>query len=150
MNTSSWLATWLDWEVIEVSHKGRIYPSALPIDQLPLRTGSEVFNELGGRWLLRYVAEHQLGRFGSGSRDMHYTTPTPYAPSETVSYLALPLPHVPRSYVLALDPREIEHIRGPQWIRGARGIQYILPNGFPARAIVIPGDAGGGWEMIVR
>ena len=66
MNTSSWLATWLDWEMLEVSHATPIYGAMVPIAELPAKSGRDVFAELGGRYLLRYVPEHQLDLFGRG------------------------------------------------------------------------------------
>jgi hypothetical protein len=147
MGTSSWLATLLDWEMLEVRRGVSIEPSTAPVDMLPKKTGHQVANELGGRYLLRYLLPNQLGRFTRGSSERHFVTPTPYAPDETVAYLALPRPLEPRPFVLVLDPARIEFIWGPQWVRGAPGIQYILLNGFPQDAIVGPGAP---WELEVR
>ena len=68
------------------------------------RARRQVADEIGGRYLLRYLLPHQVGQFSNGSAETHYVTPTPYAPEETVHYLALPEPDQPRSYapVLAL------------------------------------------------
>jgi hypothetical protein len=127
-----------------------IEPSTTPVNELPRKTGQQVADEIGRRYLLRYLLPHQVGSFISGSQNQHYVTPTPYAPEETIFFLALPAPTQPRPYVLVLDPEQIDHILGPQWIRGAPGIQYILPHGFPQKAIVVPGAPGAAWEIQVK
>ncbi len=121
----------------------------MSVSELLRKTGRQVAEEIGGRYLLRYVLPEQVGRFASGSDIQHYVTPTPYAPEETISYLALPVPRQPRTHVLVLDPARIEYICGPQRIAGAPGIQYILPVGFSQDAIVGAG-AGAHWELEVR
>ena len=149
MNVCSWLATWLDWEML-VQRGVAIEPPTTPIALLHRKTGSQVADELGGRYLIRYLLVGQVGLFSRGTRRLQYVTPTPYAPSETVSYLALPNPTEPRPYALVLDPSQISFIWGPQWIRGGQGVQYVLRNGFPQRAIVVPGTRGASWEIQVR
>lgn len=113
----------------------------LPVDALPRKPGTQVWDELGGRHLLRYLAPYQVGQFSRGSTRTHWATPTPYASEETVDFLYLPDPLADRRYVMLLDPRQMDEIRGPQWIYLGKGIQYFLPNGFPGEAVV------GGWEM---
>lgn len=148
-NTSSWLATFLDYELLHA--KGvQVEDAWMPIAALPSKTGVEVASELGGRFLLRYLLQYQVGNFSSGSASLHYVTPTPYSPEETISYLALPSPTTPRTHVMVLDPSKIPTLLGPQRIRGAPGIQYILPLGFPVDAIVVPGVLGASWEIEVR
>src|SRR5262249_270308 len=142
--------TLLDWELIEVTHRVTISPPALPVEALPRKTGLDVSVELGGRYLLRYLLRDQVGRYANGSTARHYVTPTPYAPQETPAYLALPEPARPREYVMLLDPRQIHYIWGPQWIRGAPGVQYVLLEGFPQRAVVVSGTPGASWEIPVR
>ena len=142
--TAGWLATVLDEELLERVHGVVIAPRMTPDMHLPARTGHDVARELGGRYLLRYVLEEQLGVFADGSDAAHYVTPTPYAPGETVVYLSLPRPASPRRYVMMLDPLRIAEIRGPRWVRLGPGIEYILPRGFPRDALV------WGWEQEVR
>lgn len=149
MGTSSWLATFLDWEML-LKRQTRIAPVNAFEEELDQKSGGEVAHELGGRYLLRYLLPQQVGLFIQGSIAKHYVTPTPYAPEETIAYLALPHPTQPHPYVLVLDPAQIVHIWGPQWIRGGMGIQYILPNGFPQEAIVVPGTPGAAWEIQIR
>src|SRR5262249_23312364 len=100
--------------------------------------------ELGGRYLLRYIMEERLREFADGSDVPHYVTPTPYAPRDTVSYLALPRPQTPRLFAMLLAPHRVPFIQGPRWIRLGKGIEHILPRGFPKDAIVF------GWEIEVR
>jgi len=85
----------------------------------------------------------QLGRFRDGTSDPQYVTPTPYAPEETVSWLFLPRPESDRLFVMALDASKIPQIQGPRWVRCGKGIEYMLPAGFPRDAIV------WNWEMQV-
>ena len=150
MGVSGWIATLVDWVVLEIKGKIDIQPVNTPIDQLKSKSGQDVAKEIGGRYLLRYLLPHQIGRFTNGSSSQHFVTLTPYSPEETIHYLALPAPAQPRTYVLLLDPGKIKCILGPQRIRGAPGIQYILPNGFPQEAIVVPGTPGAAWEIQVR
>jgi len=133
---ASWLATMLDQESLEargVSIAGRLTSEA----KLEVRSGSEVARELGGRVLLRYLLEEQVDFFTNGSISRkHWLTPTPYAPSETIAWLALWVPNRPRRHVMLLDPARIDAIKGPRWIRFGRGIEYFLPTGFPEQALM--------------
>jgi hypothetical protein len=124
-----------------------------PIDvagRPPTRTGAEAAAELGPRKLLRYLLTEQVGRFRSGSTLETYVTPTPYTPEETIAWLVLPAASEPRPYALILEPSRIPAIQGPMLVAGGRGIQYILPEGFPAQSIIVPGAPGVHWEIVVR
>ena len=138
MGTSSLLATLLDQEMLENRATVSITPAPIPDARVPVKNGNAVFAELGGRFLLRYVVPAQLTAFEAGGRGVHWVTPTPYQPEETLSWLALPALSEPRRHALILDPREIEVIRGPRWVRLGGGIEYILPHGFPEKALVLP------------
>src|SRR5262245_37225291 len=146
--TSSWLATFLDADML-------VRNSAVILDPLnagsnpPVRSGTDVSRELGGRLLLRYVAPYQLGQFRHGSRAECYATPTAYTPDEVVKYVLLPGAGIPREHVLLLDPSRIRWIQGPMWVALARGVQYTLPDGFPEEAIVVPGAPTTRWELPV-
>jgi hypothetical protein len=94
--------------------------------------------------MCRYVTAAQVGSFAGGSTRQHWVTPTAYSPDEVGSYLYLPDPLTPRSHVLLLAPGEVPSAWGPRQIYAGRGIEFLLPNGFPAEAIM------GGWEMEVR
>jgi hypothetical protein len=143
MGTSSWLATLLDQEMLEVQQAAAIASRGTPDSQLQRRSGADVARELGNRYLLRYLLPHQLGQFQNGSSGKHCLTPTPYSPEETISWLALPQPTEPRTYVMLLDPARISVILGPRWVRLGKGIEYVLPDGFPQDAIVFR------WEVPV-
>ena len=143
MATSSHLATQLDHEMLS-AHSVVIAPSSTPDSGLARKTGRQVARELGGRYLLRYLLPHQVGRYAGGSTAPHWVTPTAYAPEETISWLALPAPRDPRPYVMSLKPEEIADISGPRWVRFGGGIEYHLPTGFPAGALAFP------WELEVR
>lgn len=142
MGTSSLLTTLLDQVMLE--NRITITPASTPDAEVPLKHGKTVFDELGGRFLLRYLVPTQIEAFRAGGKGVHWVTPTPYSPEETIPWLALPALGEPRRHVLLLDPREIKVIRGPRWIRLGGGIEYILPNGFPKKALVLP------WPLEVR
>jgi hypothetical protein len=140
MGTSSWLATFLDLEML----RGLVADAHTPDDHLPKKPGGEVAGELCGRYLIRYVRAEQVGRFAAGSNDKHWVTPTPYSPEETVGWLALKDPMTPRPYAMLLDPSRIDEVWGPRRVLGGQGIEYLLPGGFSQAAVIL------GWEMEVR
>ena len=111
-------------------------PMAVGPRGLAQRTGAQVADELGGRLLLRYVVDPQ-GPYGSGSTDPHWTTPTAYSPSETLTWLALPGTNA-REYVWLLDPARIAEIWGPREVFGGHAVEYYLPRGFSATALMLP------------
>jgi hypothetical protein len=131
------LATNLDQEMLE-RHGISIAPRTTLDAALPLRTGPDVAMELGGRYLLRYLSRDQLRHFVNGSTVPHWVTPTALSPSEAGPFLALPHPDKPRRYVMLIDPSAITQIRGPRWVRGGVGIEYLLPVGFPSNALPMP------------
>jgi len=138
MGSCSLLATNLDREMLE----NRINPvqiaaSTMPDNQLPIKSGADVLRELKGRYLLRYLLPHQIGLYINGSNDQHWVTPTPYTPEETISWLALPNPSLPRTFVMLLDPSKIDEIKGPRWVRLGKGIEYLLHQGFPPEALLL-------------
>jgi len=135
MGTSSLIATLLDEEML-FGRAVNVFPPHTPIEAMPVRSGPAVSEELGGRYLLRYLLRDQYSLFNSGSALQHFTTPTPYSPAETVSCLALPNP-ASRDFVLFLGPAKIPAIRGPGRVRLGKGIEYILPNGFPKSALLL-------------
>lgn len=149
VESSSILATWLDHHML-LDRQISIADPGTPIDTLPLKTGQDVYEELGGRYFIRYIVPAQVGRFSHGDEGKHYVCPTPYTPSETLSWLVLPAGAEPRTHALLLDPRRIASVRGPQWVGLPGGIQYVLPNGFPQDAIVVPGTPGAAWEIVVH
>ncbi len=124
-------------------YKALVAHPSVSIGAMPNRAGADVAAELAGRALLRYV---DIARFHEkGSSGKVFVTPTPYSPEDLLSALALPAPHLLRSYALWLDPALIDVIKGPRWVLGGTGIEYLLPNGYPERAIMPPG-----WGVEVR
>src|SRR5436190_19519643 len=106
-------ATWLDQDMFE--RRGvSIARAGLPVDELPRKTGTDVFLELGGRLLVKYIVRDDVGRFRGGATGRRWLTPTAYSSSEAVAWLALPAPHRAREYALFLDPRQLSVIYGPQ------------------------------------
>ena len=150
MGTSSRLATMLDADML-LRHGVTIFPPNTPDDSLPVKFGSTVAEEIGDRYLMRYLLPTQLRDYLQGSTDReHYVTPTPYSPEETVRWLALPGANIQRAYVLLLKPGEIESIKGPRWVHMGGGIEYLLPKGFKRDAIVDIGTAmGSKWAIEV-
>jgi len=164
MGTSSHLATLLDAEMLRRNGVKAIY-HWVGWDQIIAEQGArglDASKHFDGRFLLRYVRRSQQGRFTSGSTGQTFVTPTPYAPEEAVSWLSLPFPGDPPALVLLLDPRELGYrdtgpiyrVYGPRWVPFGRGIEYLLYDGFPERAIVPVADGPGGrvgrWELEVR
>lgn len=129
------MATLLDQEHIELT--GVIAPRPQRVEDLPDRHGLDVAQELGGRFLARYLTPSQVALFADGSTDRgHWVSPTAIAPEDVVAWLALFAPLVKRQHALLLDAAMIEVIRGPAWVRLGQGIEYYLPGGFPKQAVV--------------
>lgn len=145
MATSPWLATWQDAQVLLAQGVTILDPITGGSVSHPVRSGVDIARELCGRMLLRYITPVQLrsGMFRSGSVDATFVTPTAYAVEDLASWLLLPGAHQRRTHVLVLDPAQIPQVQGPFWVALGRGIQYILPFGFPESAIVVPGAPTG-------
>ena len=72
MGVCTWLATLLDREMLVVRHGVPIEPDTMSIHKLPRKTGHQVADEVGGRYLLRYLLPHQVGLF-RGVAALHIT-----------------------------------------------------------------------------
>lgn len=130
------LATILDQEMLEgrgVEIASRITPDA----RLRVKSGTDVFAELGGRFFVRYLLKEALPSATQGTAKATYVTPTPYSPTDAVELLMLPAEDRSREHAMLLDPRNIEVIVGPRWVQGGFGIEYILPRGYRPEAIAI-------------
>ena len=112
-------------------------------DNLPRRSGAAVAGELVGRYLLRYVATDNERVLAT--RGKVYLTPTPYSSDEAREWLGVPAPSRSRLWVVILRPAAIPWLQGPLWVFGGGGIQYILPDGYPREAVVVPGAPSGRW-----
>lgn len=137
MSTCSRLTTTLDGQMLQ----GKISGEWVTDTSLKEKTGGEVSEELGGRYLLRYLRDDQKGSFFAGESRPQFLTPSPYAPEEASIWLALFFPWIVRRYVILVDPKQVGRpIRGPRAIFGGFGVEYLMPEGFPAEAVVHPGN----------
>lgn len=130
------LATILDQEMLEgrgVEIASRVTPDA----RLPKKSGEEVFAELGGRFLVRYLLKEALQTATQGTTKVTYVTPTPYSPTDAVELLMLPAEDRQREHAMLLDPRKISEVLGPRWVQGGFGIEYLLPQGYTQEAIAL-------------
>ena len=159
MSTCGQLATKLDEEMllqrlIDIAAPNTTDGELISPYSTYKKDGPRVFDELGGRFLLKYLRPEQVGAFtgeDATARGLHYTTPTPYAPDdEMVLHLTSPFVRVPRLYVLVLDPRRIDLICGPRRVHWGHGVEYLLPDAFPQEAIAVPNlDSRFRWELAV-
>jgi hypothetical protein len=136
LGSSKVIATLLDQEMLELRGVA-LFSRLTPDAGMPARSGHAVFEELGGRYLLKYLIDGSARRYSRGTSAPMFTTPTPVPVHDLSELLALPGTRS-RRYVLVIDPRPIADIRGPRWTRLGMGIEYLLPGGFPATALVPP------------
>lgn len=133
MSCGYW-STYLDHQML-IKRGANIAASSTPDAMLAVKAGSAVAEELGGRYLIRYLRRSEVNQYLYGNAARHFVTPTPYAAADCVAYLALPDPTVKRGHLLLLDPSKIEEISGPRWVEAGRAIEYLLPRGFPQAAL---------------
>ena len=113
-----------------------IYDWDTPLDDMD--QVADLAWQLCDRALLRYLVPRDVRRFEYGTTNRQFVTPTPCAPGETISWLALPAVTEPRRYVLLLDPGKLHDVYGPRWVRFGGGIEYILNSGFAAEVFAEP------------
>src|SRR5947207_3309866 len=122
------------------ARRGRdIYPALDVRPNPPVRSGRVIARELRGRCLLHFTTESRLPDLRHGTNATIFATPTTFTPEEVGTWLQLPGARIPRDVILIIDPERIRFIQGPMWVATGRGIQYMLPEGFPEEAIVVPG-----------
>lgn len=136
------LATFLDHWMLEqdqhvASRGGGIATGFADMAALPSRAGGQLAAELGGRLLVRYLREHEIAEAQQGTPRPVWATPTPYGPADAADLLALPRAWEPRAYLVLLRPEDVPEVRGPRWVLGGGGIEYLLPQGYPASAVVL-------------
>lgn len=136
------LATFLDHWMLEqeehvASRGGGIASGLADMATLPSRSGRQLASELGGRLLVRYLREHEIAEGQQGTSRPVWVTPTPYGPIDAADLLALPRAWEPRAYLVLLRPQDVPEARGPRWVLGGGGIEYLLPQGYPASAVVL-------------
>lgn len=139
-----YLALSLDIQWLQLRREAeanRIFPRHARLDRMPVRRGSEVAEELGGRVLLRYATEQHK----PPTNDMVWTTVTPLCPRCSGPILHLPGQITERHWVFAIDPAAVAEIIGPRECIMGQGIEYILPQGYGEDALVPPG-----WGVRVR
>jgi uncharacterized protein len=113
-----------------------IWPENARLDDMPIRSGAEVADELAGRMRLRYVEEqHPLSALGRRV----WLTPTPLGVAGAAVILHLPNQVAQRHWVLVIDPAQVTEIQGPRRITSGQGIEYYLPHGYPDGALQEPG-----------
>lgn len=134
---SAFLATSLD----KIMLSGKISSGDTALEDLEVKSGTQVALELGGRMLLRYVVDVKE----SSKVGPTFVTPTPFSADEVTSYLALPNALARREWVVVIDPSKIDNILGPRWCSMGQGIEYILPDGYSPAAIY-----GPAWALEVR
>ena len=110
--------------------------SSIHDSKLPQKSGAEVFRELHGRPLIRYLRREDVGRYLLGDHNRHCVTPTPYTVDDMVSFLNLPDPLSDRTHCLLLNPARIPAILGPRHVHWGGGIEYILPQGFEQKDLL--------------
>jgi hypothetical protein len=116
--TSGWLATELDSYMLD----GKIHSRRTPDSAMPVRAGIDVYRELQGRMLCRYIIDpHEPPRTTAT-----WVSPTPLSTTELIAYPALP------------SPSKINDIQGPRWTSRGQGLEYLLPGGYPASAVIPP------------
>lgn len=126
---------------------GPIARRGTPDNMLLTVAGSVVADELGGRYLVRYASQPGGLRDAAGRTASVYVSPTPFAPTEAVRWLALPRRV---GFYLLLDAAFVPQIAGPRYVQFGQGLEFLLPTGFPAAAVVTVGTATGtAWPLPV-
>lgn len=151
MGTGGYLATHLDLDMLRTRGIVISPESTLP-ELLPPVTN--VVDQLDGRYLLHYIRAEQSEAYLKGRTDPCWVTPTAYSPEDAVFHLSLLAPTRLRTLVLLLDPTKLTEIRGPRLIGVGLGIEYWLPAGFSAGALIdnaaTSDPRGAKWAVVVR
>src|SRR5438067_1639211 len=85
-------------------HGVNITPHGVLPNHLPRKVGTQVFRELGERYLLLYVRADQIAGVPTDLSRMRWVTPSLLTPAEAATMLVTPDPHRRRSYAIMLDP----------------------------------------------
>ena len=137
------LATRLDIEML-IANQVQIYSASVPDQELPRKSGADVFRELNGRMPLRYIRREDAARYLRGDSNRQCLTPTAYCPDDAISFLNLPDPTTIRTHFLLFQTGKIPEILGPRYVAWGQGIEYILPEGFSSDALANP------WPIQIR
>jgi hypothetical protein len=111
-----------------------IWPEGASLETMPMRTGGQVADELAGRMLVRYVTEQHPPPASEA-----WLTPTPLGARGAGTILHLPHQVTTRHWVLVIDPARVGVIQGPRRVTMGQGIEYYLPHGYDAGAVLEPG-----------
>ncbi|MEW1735862.1 hypothetical protein AB0346_07920 [Nocardia beijingensis] len=120
-------------------HGVTVYPENIADSALP--PCPDLAQDLGGRYLIKYIRQDSFNRLSAMSGithfpGRHHVTPTVLCAADLGK--ALHLPPLPNpKYALLLNPAKVQAV-GPRRILQGIGIEYILPNGFPVDAIIDP------------
>jgi hypothetical protein len=134
------LAVGLDDEML-TRNAVHVFAASTPESSLPQCTN--LVDQLGGRYLLKYLRSGDVGRYSVGSGishfpGKHYLTPTVLCTETVVPTLNLPTYLPTPEYALILDPQKLV-AHGPRRIRGGGGaVEYLLLSGFDLDAIIDP------------
>ena len=150
MGTSSRIAHSLDTLAFD-RNRVRVRYHLIGAKRPNARPGQSVARQLRGRLLVRYITEAAASSTSGPAlvTTEVYATPTAYSPEEAPIWLLTPGATLPRPYCVLLDPAAIDWIIGPLFVGPAAGIQYILPFGYPAEAVIVPGAPTGHWYLPV-
>ena len=97
------LATSLDhWMLKE--HGAEAVAWDTPDAELPVKSGDQVFEEIGRRYLIRYVSRDRISLESMLEPSLRWVTPTPYSAEDALRWLALPFGGQPEYYWL-INPR---------------------------------------------
>lgn len=100
---------------------------------MPMRTGPEIARELAGRKLIRLTQDQH-----EGPRDGRETwlTATTACPKCAGPIFHLPKQHAERSWAIPIEPEKVGEIQGPRRCIMGIGLEYYLPNGYGADAMI--------------
>jgi hypothetical protein len=135
MSSCARMATSLDHWMLK-GHGVEAVASATRDADLPEKSGDQVFEETGRRYLIRYVPKDGISLESMLEPSPRWVTPTPYSAEDAVRYLALPFGERQREYYWLINPRYLRNVKGPRSIDGGFGIEYLIPEGVPEGALV--------------
>ncbi|WP_405933715.1 hypothetical protein [Streptomyces sp. NBC_00827] len=131
MGTCGFLATHIDLFMLGA----RVFPEWERLDAHAKADASC----LNGRLLVHYLvpgAQHDFREGFAGGEGGLWATPTPYSSDDAARYLRFPCPQVARTHAILIDPTKVPELRGPRRVQRGDGLEFLLPQGVPANAIL--------------
>ncbi|MFI0827282.1 hypothetical protein ACH4Q7_22820 [Streptomyces roseolus] len=110
----------------------QVHPEWEDLEEIPLVDGGI----LKGRLLVHYLWPGRREDFSQGIERKMWVTTTAYSAEDASPYLRLPFPDVLRRSVILIDPLKVRGLRGPKHVARGGGIEFLLPFGAPAEAIM--------------